>query len=306
MIKKRDADDEGVPPGELRLASPYDPDARWAVKGEDLFWLGYKVHLTETCHGPAEAEAEAEDRASSGPLPNLITDVATTEATVPDVKATAPIQQRLTEHGLKPAEHYLDAGYPSADLITAARKQGITMVTPVLLDHSPQARAAEGFDKSAFAIDWKARQVRCPAGATSATWTPVRQHGQDAIVVKFHVRTCRPCPARDQCTTAQPNRRSLTLRPQELHDTLAHARRQQQTDDWKNKYALRAGIEGTINQALDITGICRARYRGLPKVRLQHAFSATAINMIRLNAYWTDHPLSRTRNLERLNYRLTA
>jgi transposase len=312
VIKKRDADDEGVPPGQLRLASPYDPDARWSAKGEELFWLGYKVHLTEACHAPAEAEAEAEagneDRADSRLLPNLITDVATTDATVPDVKATAPIQQRLTERGLKPAEHYLDSSYPSADLITAAHGQGITMVTPVLLDHSPQARTAEGFDKSAFAIDWKARQVRCPAGATSATWTPVRQHGQDAIVVKFHVRTCRPCPLRDKCTTAQPNRRSLTLRPQELHDALAQARTQQKTDAWKDKYALRAGIEGTINQALDITGLRRARYRGLPKVRLQHAFSATAINMIRLDAYWADPPLSRTRtsNLERLSYLLTA
>lgn len=33
-----------------------------------------------------------------------------------------------------------------ADLITAAQGQGITIVTPVLLDHSAQARAAEGFD----------------------------------------------------------------------------------------------------------------------------------------------------------------
>ncbi|MGW4031643.1 hypothetical protein ACWEFL_20415 [Streptomyces sp. NPDC004838] len=179
MIKKRDADDEGVPPGQLRLASPYAPDARWAAKGEDLFWLGYKVHLIETCHAPAEAE----DRAAPRLLPHLITDVHTTDATVPDVKATAPIQQCLAERGLKPAGHYLDSGYPSADLITAAHGQGITMVTPVLLDHSPQARAAEGFDKSSFSIDWKARQVRCPAGATSATWTPVRQHGQDAIAI---------------------------------------------------------------------------------------------------------------------------
>ncbi|MFI9367015.1 transposase [Kitasatospora sp. NPDC053057] len=59
VIKKREADDEGVPPGHLRLTSPYDPDARWAAKGEDLFWMGYKIHLTETCHTPAEAEAEA-------------------------------------------------------------------------------------------------------------------------------------------------------------------------------------------------------------------------------------------------------
>ncbi|WP_370269602.1 transposase [Streptomyces sp. V4I8] len=60
--------------------------------------------------------------------------------------------------------------------------------------------------------------------------------------------------------------------------------------------------------ALDITGLRRARYRGLPKVRLQHAFSATAINIIRLDAHWTDRPLGRQRTsrLERLAYELTA
>ncbi|WP_406723692.1 hypothetical protein WJ438_02030 [Streptomyces sp. GD-15H] len=36
----------------------------------------------------------------------------------------------------------------------------------------------------------------------------------------------------------------------------------------RQKDALRAGIEDTINQALDVTGIWRARYRGLPKARL--------------------------------------
>lgn len=39
MIKKRDADD-AIPPGHIRLAFPYDPDARWSAKGDDLFWLG--------------------------------------------------------------------------------------------------------------------------------------------------------------------------------------------------------------------------------------------------------------------------
>jgi hypothetical protein len=300
VVKKRDADDEGVPPGSIRLASPYDPDARWSAKGEDLFWLGYKVHLTETC-GNAPTEAEA------GLAPRLITDVFTTVATVPDAKATAPIQQNLTEHEVKPAEHYLDSGYSSADLITTAHHQGIRMVTPVLLDHSPQAKAAAGFDKNAFTIDWKTRQVRCPAGRTSSHWNPVKQHGKDAIVITFSVLTCRSCPFQKQCTNSKLGRRMLTLRPEEPHEALVRARAEQKTDIWKSKYALRSGIEGTINQALDTTGIRRARYRGLPKVRLQHAFSATAMNVIRLDAHWTTPPgRTRNSNLERLHYRLIA
>ncbi|MEU3197706.1 transposase, partial [Streptomyces sp. NPDC006996] len=60
--------------------------------------------------------------------------------------------------------------------------------------------------------------------------------------------------------------------------------------------------------ALDVTGIRRARYRGLPKVRLQHAFSATAINIVRLDAHWAGQPLDRSRSshLTRLSYKLAS
>ncbi|MFK0297400.1 transposase [Streptomyces sp. NPDC090442] len=125
----------------------------------------------------------------------------TTDATVPDVKVTAGIQQSLAERSLAPGEHYLDAGYPSAGLVTAAAKQGIAMVTPLLADHSPQAKAGAGYAKSAFRIDWKSRTVRCPEGSTSVGWHPVTQHGHDALVVEFDRRTCRACPAQKQCTT---------------------------------------------------------------------------------------------------------
>jgi hypothetical protein len=272
----------------------------------------HKVHLTETCQSPAEAEAEAEagDAATTADaaVPNLITDVMTTHAAVPDVKATAPIQQRLTDHQIKPGEHYLDSGYPSADLILKAAGQGITMVTPALLDHSPQAKAKTGFAKSAFTVDWNTRQVRCPTGQMSNGWYPVTQHGKDAIVVQFSRAHCHECPFQQECTASRRGTRMLTLRPRELHETLERARTAQKSDDFKERYKLRAGVEGTINQALDVTGIRRARYRGLPKVRLQHAFSATAINIVRLDAYWSGHPLdhNRTSRLTQLSYQLAG
>jgi hypothetical protein len=67
-----------------------------------------------------------------------------------------------------PDEHYLDSGYPSADLIVKSRKTyGIALVTPVLLDRSRQARENAGFQADAFTIDWKYQQVTCPQGQTS-------------------------------------------------------------------------------------------------------------------------------------------
>src|SRR5580693_2961835 len=41
----------GLPPGRLRIVSPYDLDARYSEK-RGRGWKGYKVHLTETCHEP--------------------------------------------------------------------------------------------------------------------------------------------------------------------------------------------------------------------------------------------------------------
>ena len=51
-----------------------------------------------------------------------------------------------------------------------------------------------------------------------------------------------------------------------------------------------------------------ARYRGLAKTRLEHAFMAVALNLIRLDAYWAGRPLDRRRttHLARLELRLAA
>ncbi|WP_406191450.1 hypothetical protein OG331_48630 [Streptomyces sp. NBC_01017] len=43
------------------------------------------------------------------------------------------------------------------------------------------------------------------------------------------------------------------------------------------------------------TRIRRTRYTGLPKTHLGHVFGATAINVIRLDAWLTETPLGETR-----------
>ena len=63
----------------------------------------------------------------------------------------------------------------------------------------------------------------------------------------------------------------------------------------EQRYAVRAGVEGTIHQAVTTTDIRRSRYLGLPKTHLAHVFTTTAINLIRLDAWWTQTPPGRTR-----------
>ncbi|MEV6040755.1 transposase [Nonomuraea sp. NPDC052116] len=118
-----------------------------------------------------------------------------------------------------------------------------------------------------------------------------------------------PCPARTACTRSSSGRRQITLRrTQAQQQALDAARTQQTSQDWQRKYKIRAGVEGTIRQAIAITGIRRARYRGLRKVHLEHVIAATALNLTRLDAWWNGHPLDRTRisHLARLDHALTA
>jgi transposase len=297
-VIRREASEHGLPPGRARIVSPYDLDARYSEK-HGKSWLGYKVHISETC-----SEAADDDPATGrAEAPNLITSVATTEASVPDVTMTGRIHDVLDAAGLLPGEHAVDAGYTSADLLLAARARGITLLGPLLANVSPQARAG-GYTTDAFTIDWEHQQVTCPQGATSTIWSPCSQRGTEAIVVRFAAATCQACPAKTTCTRSSRNGRQLSLRPREVHEAVAAARAGQATSQWKARYNIRAGVEGTMRQATHVTGIRRARYLGLSKTRLEHNAAAAAINLIRLDAWSTCRPLDRTRttHLQRLEF----
>jgi transposase len=298
----RDGTIHGLPPGRTMLVSPYDTDARHSEK-RGHGWSGYKVHLSETCDNiPSAADDDAQP-------PNLITHVVTTHAAVADSAMTMPIHHGLAERGLLPAQHLMDAGYASAAHILACHiDHDVRLVTPVRADRSHQARGKTGYERDAFIIDFDHKRAVCPQNAVSSTWNETRYKGEDVIVVTFPAGICSPCPVRAQCTTSTQRRRQLTLRPRRLHDTLQHARVEQTTDTWKQRYRARAGIEATISQAVALTGIRQARYAGIGKVHLEHVFAAVAVNLARMDAWWIGTPLQRTRttHLARLDLALAA
>ena len=216
VIKRREKEPEGdgLPPGHIRIASPYDTDARWGVKREE-FWLGYKLHITETCDDAPPCDCAAvggghgRDCARTT-FPNLITNAATTDATVTDNQMTGAVHGDLAARNLAPGRHYLDSGYLSAAVVAAALATwGTALIGPLLADTSAQARAGDGYARADFTIDYDTQTVTGPQGKTSASWTPCAQRGQAAAVATFSAGDCGPCPARAQCTTSSKRRRQL-------------------------------------------------------------------------------------------------
>ncbi|WP_331748350.1 IS1182 family transposase [Streptomyces chartreusis] len=284
-----------LPPGRKRLASPYDPDARYGVK-RGSGWTGFKTHLTETCEPDAL---------------HVITNVETTSANVDDAEMTQVVHQRLGKRQLLPDEHVVDAGYvTAAHILTARDDHSVTLLGPVGADthHAKRGDSDQAPDltQAAFHVDRDAKQVTCPEGTVSVTWSDQRKPSGTPITrVHFAGEDCDPCPLRSRCTKATNAKygRSLTLLPRDQQEVLARQRAEQQTEEWKSRYNIRAGVEGTISQAAHRTRLRRTPYHGQAKTHLANLLSAAAINLIRLDA-WTNDALpggTRTSHLARLD-----
>jgi transposase len=266
---------EELPPHAELICSPHEPEARYSTK-RDTHWLGYKVHLTESCDAG---------------YPRLITHVATTPSTTSDHAVLPDIQAELAAHGRLPAEHLVDTGYVDADtLVASAADYKVEVVGPVPPNTSWQAQVPGAYDLAQFIINWEAQVVLCPQGVTSSCWSETTHPDapEGVIHVRFPRAVCQACPARAQCTRAQKDGRTLTFRPQAAHTALQARRREQTTTTFWERVKPRAGIEGTISQGVRAFGLRHARYRGLVKTHLQHLLTATAMNLVRLVAWWEE------------------
>ena len=210
---------DAQPLAALLSQSPYDLDARYSQKRETQ-WVGYKVHLTETCDADQ---------------PDLITQVSTTLATTSDFVMGPVIEQDLAARDLLPGTHLRDRGYVVADLLVSAQRQHqIDVVGPPLSSSGRQSREGHGYDLQAFVIDWDHRQASCPQGQRSVKWTSGQnQEGHPVIRICFDRATCRACPTRSACTSSPEAPRQITLKPRAHHEAIQAARQRQETPEFK-------------------------------------------------------------------------
>lgn len=270
-----------LPPVGERLQSPYDPEMHYSTKRQ-MEWSGYKVHVTETCD---------EDAA------HLVTHVTTCPAMQPDMASTAAIHERLADKDLLPAEHFVDSAYVDAALLVGSRRDhGVSLEGPVRGMARRRTQAEQAYEQRHFSIDWQREQVTCPQGKTSVTWRAgLDEVGAPRIQAVFSRTDCGACAARALCTPSKDARRSVYFHPRPEYEALNAARARMHDPAWKERYRIRAGIEGTLSQGIRAFGMRRSRYIGLAKTGLQQACTAAAMNALRAVRWLTGTPRAKTR-----------
>ncbi len=275
-----------LPPSSEVISSPHETEARYSRRRDNVSWIGYKVYLTETCDTDS---------------PNLITDVQTTVSTTQDNDVTPMVHEKLKERDILPNEHITDTGYGTSELLLySQREYGIELLCPMRPDNSWQSRTEGAYDISCFNVDWENSRVTCPEGKVSRYWRKSKHDGLPRILVQFHPDDCQPCPSCHKCTRSKGSRgrpgfRELTISDQNEYEILNGARQFQKTQAFKDRYAKRAGIEGTISQSVYSLGMRRCRYRGIEKVHLQHILTACAVNLTRINDWLSGKQRAQTR-----------
>ena len=139
LIRWRDG--PAVPSAE-RVISPYETDAR-ASRKRDTEWVGYKVHLTETC---GEEDAV-----------NLIVQAEITPATEQDVEETMPLLGELQARDLVPEARLVDSGYISGEVLAEHAKLGIALVGPLKQEGGWQHQTGYGLEADRGSIGSSSR-----------------------------------------------------------------------------------------------------------------------------------------------------
>ncbi len=258
------------PKGRL-LQSPYDPDASYGHKGS-----GYSAHITETCNNSGK--------------PEIITDVEVHGAHRSDAGKTQDVLDRLENAGIMPETLFVDGGYPTVPSTPKILERGVDLVAPVnrgRLESNVVGRDQFEYDSDGFVVS-------CPKGYRAIdhrTRSANNGTGRSLYAI-FDGDTCRKCPQLDQCPVRTPNHRERGCK---ARDTIGDFRLEisralrirdamfanQLTSEWKERYKIRAGVEGTMSEMKRSHGLGKLRVRKAPKVRFAVLCKVIACNIKR-------------------------
>jgi len=241
------------------LQNPSDPDATYSGhKGQ-----GYQVQVMETYCKDKDAKEESL---------NLITHIQVEPAHESDANALIPAIESSKELGLAPEELLADTLYGSDENCQKAEKLGVEVV-------SPAKGTKEEISLSDFEVSEKGDVVSCPQGHVPVrTKTKKTRHA-----VAFDSQHCGACSFQETCPVKQ-GKEYHYLRYTDKEMRLAKRRAYEQTEEFKDRYRWRSGVEATMSEYDRKTGVKHLRVRGFKAVRFCATLKAVGVNIFRATA----------------------
>lgn len=230
-----------------RMPSLGDKEMRHGRKSKSKLFNGYKRHISIAV--------------GTGPI---IVAAAVTPANHPEHEATGALLDESEQHG-QTSTALVDRGYLASPRLELLRSQG----KEVLCKPWP-SRNGGRFTKEDFAIDLKAHQLTCPAGAIAVIHA-------DSLLARFPAATCDACPQRAACTDARLGRgRTVTIHPQE--EFLLELRSLRKTSDGRRALRDRVHVEHGLAKVSAIQGN-RARFKGTRRNELDLRRCSAVVNL---------------------------
>jgi Transposase DDE domain len=251
-------------PGGDTLQNPTDPDATYdGKKGK-----GYQVQISETCSKNNEEQ--------------IITALIPQTATESDTTALPAVLEQLKENGILPKELTGDSHYGTDGNTLNAKEKGVEIISPVKKGSEKSTPDPEQINISDFKFkDGEEEVIGCPEGHSPLSSEYDKE--KDRTITFMSPENCEKCPYLKDCLVKK-NRKSkgnyvLYSNPRNVRIT---ARRlNEMTENFKEQYRIRSGIEATNSGIKQRTGMQRLRVRGKPRMFNSIIMKITGWNILR-------------------------
>ena len=245
------------------LQNPSDPDASYSGhKGQ-----GYQVQVMETY-------TDTDDKAEKARTLNLITHVEVERAHQSDANALIPAIESAQEKDLCPKQLLADSLYGSDQNVQTAATKGVEVISPPM---GAEKQGAIGL--SDFHIEKSGKVISCPQGHAPIHW----KRKKTRYCAGFNPDHCKGCPNQGICP-AQPGKKAFYLRFTDKQMRIALRRSATDSDEFKDRYRWRAGVEATMSEYDRRTGVKKLRVRGFRAVRYCAILKALGLNILRAAA----------------------
>ena len=243
------------------LQNPSDPDASFSGhKGQ-----GYQVQVMET-YG-----TEKETREKNL---NLITYVHVEPAHESDAHALLPAIESTQDRELAPDEVLGDTLYGGDENCQKAAQLGVELISP-----AKSTTEKDGITLSDFNVNEKGDVISCPQGQVPV----MRKKKKTRHTLAFDSHHCSTCPFQEACPVKK-GKKYHYLRYTDKAMRLAQRRAYERTDEFKDRYRWRSGIEATMSEYDRRTGVKHLRVRGFKAVRFCATLKAVGVNIFRATA----------------------